>query len=274
MTQKHRMALVTGASSGIGKSIAERLLKDGLTVYVAARSVDKMADLADKGAIVLALDITKEEQIETVAARILEEHGGVDVLVNNEGYGQYGPVEDTPIDTARYQFEVNLFGLARLTQLLLPAMRDKRQGLIIQISSIGGKVFTPLGAWYHATKHALEGWSDCLRLELKPFGIDVVIIEPGFINTGFADTLGGNLTYRKDGAYADFVGRFEGRVDKSRTTGEGSPPRVVAATVARAVRASRPRTRYATGQMARPLLFMRWILSDRTFERIIVSQFS
>lgn len=274
MTRKHQTALVTGASSGIGKAIAERLLKDGLTVYVAARSVDKMADLADKGAIVLPLDITKQDQIEAVAARIVEGHGGVDVLVNNAGYGQYGPIEDTPVETARYQFEVNLFGLARLTQLLLPAMRDKRQGMIVNISSIGGKLFTPLGAWYHATKHALEGWSDCLRLELKPFGIDVVIIEPGFINTGFADTLGGNLTFRRDGAYAEYAGRFEGRVDKARTTGEGSPPSVVADTVARAVQARRPRTRYATGQMARPLLFLRWILSDRTFDRLIVSQFS
>ena len=166
MNNKYQTVLVTGASSGMGKDFAQRLLKEGMTVYAAARSVDKMADLAEAGAIVLAMDITKEDDVVAVAERIRSDVGSLDVLINNAGYGQYGPVEDTPIDTARYQFEVNLFGLARLTQLMLPTMRENGKGLIINISSMGGKMYTPLGAWYHATKHALEGWSDCLRIEV------------------------------------------------------------------------------------------------------------
>ncbi|WP_068110316.1 oxidoreductase [Tropicimonas marinistellae] len=272
MARPYKTALVTGASSGMGKDIAHRLLKEGFTTYVAARSTDKMADLAEAGAIVLEMDITKDDQITATAARIHAETGGVDVLVNNAGYGQYGPVEDTPIDTARYQFEVNLFGLARLTQLLLPDMREKKQGLIVNISSMGGKIYTPLGAWYHATKHALEGWSDCLRLELKPHGIDVVIVEPGLIDTGFAGAVSSNFSQTEGSAYATLIGALM----KSAEGGSlrGSPPSVISDVVLKAIRADRPRTRYAAGSMARPSLFLRWLVSDRMFDRIIMSQFT
>jgi len=202
-TNAAKTALVTGASSGIGKAIAEQLIKDGLSVIVAARRVDRMDDLKAMGAHPIALDVSKEESIAAAVEEIVRTHGGVDVLVNNAGFALYGAVEDMPLDEARYQFDVNLFGPARLTQLLLPHMRERRSGTIVNITSMGGKIYTPLGAWYHASKHALEGWSDCLRLELSPFGIDVVVVEPGIIRTEFGHVLEGPMMkFSGEGAYA------------------------------------------------------------------------
>lgn len=273
MGKRFETVLVTGASSGMGREFAERLLAEGMTVYVAARRADRMAALAEKGAIVLEMDITKDDQIVAAVQRIVDGHGGVDVLINNAGYGQYGAVEDTAIDTARYQFEVNLFGLARLTQLLLPSMRAKGRGRIINISSMGGKMYTPLGAWYHATKHALEGWSDALRLELAPHGIDVVIVEPGIIRTGFADAMNDHFAPGQSGAYDDLSGALQKSTAKNFENPKfGSPPSVISDLVLRAIRAGRPKTRYAGGQMARPLMFLRWLLPDRTYDRILMSQ--
>src|SRR5512139_3357829 len=178
-----RVALVTGGSSGIGECTVRELLDAGFTVYAVARRVERMQPLADAGAHVFAMDVTDDASMVSGVQRIIGEQGRIDVLVNNAGYGSYGAVEDVPIDEARRQFEVNVFGLARLTQLVTPHMREQGSGRIINISSIGGKFYEPFGAWYHATKFAVEGFSDSLRLELKPFGVDVVIIEPGPIIT-------------------------------------------------------------------------------------------
>jgi short-subunit dehydrogenase len=270
MNNKYQTVLVTGASSGMGKDFAQRLLKEGMTVYVAARSVDKMADLAEAGAIVLAMDITKDDDIVAAVEKIKSDDGGVDVLINNAGFGQYGPVEDTPLATARYQFEVNLFGLARLTQLLLPAMRENEKGLIINISSMGGKMYTPLGAWYHAAKHALEGWSDCLRIELKPHGIDVVIIEPGLIRTGFGDAVGHSFQQADSSAYTGMIEALRKGTETTYANPRISPPSVIADLVVRAIGAARPKTRYAAGYMGRPLMFLRWLLPDRWFDWILM----
>ncbi|WP_421725383.1 oxidoreductase [Bauldia sp.] len=272
MADTNRVALVTGASSGIGKEIARRLIADGLTVYAAARRTDKMADLAEAGVTVLALDITDEASIEAVVAAIAAAHGGVDVLVNNAGFGLYGSVEDTSIADARYQFDVNLFGLARLTQLLLPAMREKGAGTIVNITSMGGKIYTPLGAWYHASKHALEGWSDCLRLELAPFGIHVVVVEPGIIETAFGDVLMGPMLERSGkGAYADFADKVAKATRNSYERGGGSSPTVIADVVSRAVKAGRPKTRYVAGRLAWPMIQVRKWLGDRVFDRMVMS---
>lgn len=270
MNNKYQTVLVTGASSGMGKDFAQRLLKEGMTVYAAARSVDKMADLAEAGAIVLAMDITKEDDVVAVAERIRSDVGSLDVLINNAGYGQYGPVEDTPIDTARYQFEVNLFGLARLTQLMLPTMRENGKGLIINISSMGGKMYTPLGAWYHATKHALEGWSDCLRVELKQHGIDVVIIEPGLIRTGFGDAVEHSFQRAENSAYNGMIDALIKGTEATYSNPRISAPSVITDLVVRAIRAPRPKTRYAAGYMGRPLMFLRWLLPDRWFDWILM----
>lgn len=272
MARKYKTALVTGASAGMGKDFAFRLLNEGMTVYAAARSVGKMKDLEEAGAIILPMDITKEEDVDAAVAAITERTGGVDVLINNAGYGQYGPVEETPIDTARYQFEVNIFGLARITQLLLPAMREKKQGLIINISSVGGKIYTPLGAWYHATKHALEGWSDSMRLELEPMGIHVVVIEPGGIDTEFGDALSANLKGNRTGPYGDFLRRISGAMERMESQGLGSPPSVITDLVVRAIRADRPKTRYSAGAFSWSSLTLRWLLPDRWFDRAIMSQ--
>ena len=272
-TQDKKTALVTGASSGMGKVIARRLIQDGYQVYAAARSVEKMNDLAQLGARPLRMDISRDEDILAAVDTIVSQTGGVDVLVNNAGFGLYGPVEEIGIDEARYQFEVNVFGAARLTQLLLPTMRASRSGYIINITSIGGKIYTPLGAWYHATKHALEGWSDCLRLEVAEFGIKVVIVEPGLIETGFGDVVSGNFVKRSaSGPYGHLVGNVANSVKNAYGNGRGSDPKVIADVVARAVKSPHPRTRYAAGKYARMLIGMRVWLGDRLFDRIILSQ--
>ena len=270
---RKKTALVTGASSGMGKEIAKRLIEDGLQLYVAARHVEEMDDLARLGAKPLRMDISKEEEIKAAVDAILGEVDAVDVLVNNAGFGLYGPIEDIGLDEARYQFEVNVFGPARLTQLLLPAMRKKGSGTIVNITSMGGKMYTPLGGWYHATKHALEGWSDCLRLELAPFGIAVVIVEPGVIETAFGDVLADGLLKRSGGgAYAKLSQAVAKTTRATYGQGRGTDPSVIAGVVSKAVKARRPRTRYVAGKYARPMIMMRTWLGDRIFDRVIMSQ--
>ena len=259
--------LITGASAGIGKATAKRLLEEGYTVYATARRVERMRDLEDHGAVALKMDVTKEEDLVACVERINEEQGGVDSLINNAGFGLYGPMEDIPLDDARYQFEVNLFGLARLTQLVLPYMREQRAGKIVNISSIGGKVYAPLGSWYMATKHALEGWSDCLRFELKSFGVDVIIIEPGLIRTEFGSVAFEPMRERSaNSPYSDIVNRL---TEGMESYDGGSPPTVIADTVLKALRAKRPKTRYAAGQYAKPVLLLRKLVSDRMFDRVV-----
>lgn len=275
MKNSSKTILVTGASSGIGKSIARQLANEGYTVYAAARRLEQMEDLSTLGVKTLKMDITVKADIERVVDTISKESGGIDCLVNNAGYAIYGAVEDTSIEDARRQFEVNLFGLASITQKVLPYMRSKKAGTIINMSSMGGKIYTPLGAWYHATKHALEGWSDCLRLELAPFNIDVVIIEPGGIKTEFGDVMSAPMLERSGNtAYS----KLAHTIAKSTADiyGEGnskaSDPQVIADLVSEALKASKPKTRYVAGYMAKPVMFLRKILSDRMFDKIIMSQ--
>lgn len=272
-TKGKKTALVTGASSGMGKSIAKRLIQDGYQVFVAARRVDNMADLAALGAQPLRIDVSRDEEIVAGVETILAQTGGVDVLINNAGFGLYGPVEEIPLAEARYQFEVNVFGAARLTQLLLPAMRDRKAGTIVNITSMGGKIYTVLGAWYHATKHALEGWSDSLRLEVEPFGIRVVIVEPGLIETGFGDAGQRGIAERsRNGPYEKIANSVVNAMRTSYGRNRGTSPDVIAETVSRAVASSRPRTRYAVGAYAKPMIFIRKWLGDRIFDRVIKSQ--
>ena len=183
---KNQVVLITGASSGIGKETARLLSQRGYKVYGAARRTDKMKELEQFGVKLLEMDVTDDESMTAGITSIIKNEGRIDVLVNNAGYGSYGALEDVPISEAKYQFEVNIFGLARLTQLVLPDMRQQHSGRIINISSIGGRIGEPHGAWYHATKFAVEGLSDSLRMELKEFGIDVVVIQPGAIKTEWA----------------------------------------------------------------------------------------
>ena len=180
-----KAALVTGASSGIGRMVAQEPKNAGFKVYAAARRVDRMADLEKDGITPVALDLTKDESIVECVNTVLSKEESIDVLVNNAGYGSYGATEDVPLEEGRRLFDVNLFGMARLIQLVTPAMRKNHYGKTVNISPMGGKIWTKFGGWYHATKYAVEGLSDCLRMELKPFGIDVVVVEPGGIKTGW-----------------------------------------------------------------------------------------
>lgn len=264
-----KVVLITGASSGIGKATALQLIKEGHTVYGAARRIDKMNDIVQLGGSSIEMDITNKQEVVACVQQIIEEQGKIDVLVNNAGYALYGSVEDVSIDDARRQFEVNIFGLAQLTQEVLPYMRKEKSGKIINISSIGGKIYFPLGAWYHATKHALEGWSDCLRIETKQFGIDVVIVEPGAIFTEFGEVVTGPMsTVSKGRAYEKMTQKFIDMMtgmDPKRF----SPPSVIAEVISKAVKAVNPKTRYVAGKMARPLLFMRRWFSDRRFDKVV-----
>src|SRR5580693_943508 len=265
-----KTAFVTGASAGIGEATARALLAAGYRVFAGARRLDRMAGLAAAGATLLKLDLTDDVSIVAAVNTIKNEAGRIDVLVNNAGYGSYGALEDVPVDEGRRQFEVNAFGLARLCQLVLPMMRAQRSGKIVNVTSIGGKIWEPLGAWYHATKFAVEGLSDCLRVEVGRFGIDVIVIEPGAIRTEWAGIArDGLLQMSGSGAYAELAKRHARMLATADTPSLASPPEVVARTIVRAVTARRPKTRYATGGGARTILFLRKILPDRMFDRLI-----
>jgi NAD(P)-dependent dehydrogenase (short-subunit alcohol dehydrogenase family) len=264
------VALVTGASAGIGAATVRQLLKDGYTVYAAARRVKRMQPLAEAGARLLAMDVTDDAQMVAGMDRIIADRGRIDVLVNNAGYGAYGAIEDVPLSEGRHQFEVNLFGLARLTQLALPHMRAQRSGRIVNVTSMGGKIYEPLGAWYHASKFAVEGLSDCLRLELAEFGIDLIVIQPGGIRTAWGDISAGHLLAASgDTAYAPQAKRHARLLRYSESGLPLSEPEVVARTISQALKSRRPRTRYATGYMAKPMLFIRKWASDRLFDWIM-----
>ena len=265
------VVLVTGASSGIGEATAIELVRRGFVVYGVARRVDRMAALAGHGVRTFEMDVTDDASITAGVERILREQGRIDVLVNNAGYGSYGALEDVPIEEARRQFEVNVFGLARLTQLVLPHMRAQRSGRIVNVSSIGGKFYEPLGAWYHATKFAVEGLSDSLRLELKPHGIHVVVIEPGTIRTEWGGIASESAVARSGStAYGRQAEQLARVYDLADRPGVGASPRVVALAIAKAVTARRPRIRYAVPFGAKALLALRWLLTDRAFDWAIL----
>ena len=269
-----KTALVTGASSGMGEEIARTLHKLGYTVYAAARRTDRLEQLATTGIHALTMDVTDDESITSGIEKIITETGHIDVLINNAGYGSYGAIEDIPMDEARHQFEVNVFGLARLIQLVLPYMRAQRSGTIINISSVGGRLTNPLGGWYHASKHAVEALSDALRMETAPFGIDVVVIQPGGIRTEWPGITADHLEGTAEGsAYADQIRAVAGAMRSESNARRYSPPEVIARTVGRIVTAHRPRTRYAVGFMAKPLIAARRVLPDRAFDQLIGAAF-
>jgi NAD(P)-dependent dehydrogenase (short-subunit alcohol dehydrogenase family) len=264
------VALVTGASSGIGKATALRLAALGFTVYAGARRVERMSDLAEHGIHVQSLDVTDDGSMVKVVDKIVSEHGRIDILVNNAGYGSYGAVEDVPIAEARRQFDVNVFGLARLTQLVLPHMRAQHDGYIVNISSMGGKIWEPLGGWYHAAKFAVEGLSDCLRAEVAEFGIKVVVVEPGSITSEWATISADNLgAISADTPYRGQAKLIARGLRKSDTSFLASQPEVVAEAIGNAVQRTKPRTRYPVGGGARTFLFAHRVLTDRGFDRFI-----
>jgi short-subunit dehydrogenase len=268
-----KVILITGASSGMGKEAAKMLIQQGHTVYTVARRIDQMQDLKALGGHPIQMDVTKDIEIQHVIDTIIEKSGKIDVLWNNAGYGLYGSVEDIPVEEARKQFEVNLFGLAAVSQKVIPYMRKANQGTIINTSSMGGKMYTPMGAWYHASKHAVEGWSDCLRLELKPFNINVVVLEPGIIVTEFGDVMLESISkYSSKGAYAALTSKLIAATKKMYDSGQGSKSEVIAITISKIVQSKTPKTRYRVGLWAKPMVWMRLYLGDRLFDKVIMSQ--
>lgn len=266
-----KTVLVTGASSGIGKATAIYLAQNGYTVYGAARRIEKLNELKPFGVQPIALDITNDESISACINHIQTVSGSVDILVNSAGLGSYGALEDVPMNEAKNQLEINLFGAARLIQLVLPAMRKNNWGKIVNISSIGGKVGLPMGTWYHASKFAIEGLSDSLRNEVRQFGIDVIVIEPGGTKSEMVE-IGGNDLLRVSGntAYSNLA---KGLSNMYSTMEEGaSEPIVIAKLIRKGIEAPNPKTRYKGGTMAKPMLFLRKLLSDKLFDKLVMRQ--
>jgi NAD(P)-dependent dehydrogenase (short-subunit alcohol dehydrogenase family) len=270
MTTTNKVALVTGASSGIGEATARQLAAAGFTVYAAARRVERMQKLTKAGIHPIAMDVTDDASVQAGVEVILKEQGRIDVLVNNAGYGSYGALEDVPMQEARAQMDVNVFGAARLIQLILPAMRAQRSGTIINVTSMGGKITTTLGAWYHATKFALEAISDCLRMEVAPFGINVAVVEPGGIRTEWGGIAAEKVrAVPSNGPYGPQGNAVASSLTSESTRRRSSPPELIAKTINKAVTTRRPKTRYAIGYGAKPLIFLHGLLPDRTFDAFI-----
>ncbi|MGO8684586.1 MAG: oxidoreductase [Thermoleophilia bacterium] len=263
-----RVALITGASSGIGEATARRLQGAGFIVYAGARRVERMQELKALGVHVLALDVTDDQSLVAAVAAVIAESGRLDVLVNNAGYGSFGALEDVPLAEGRQQFEVNLFGLARLTQLVLPHMRRQRSGTIVNISSIAGKIYEPCGSWYHASKFAVEGMSDCLRLEVRDFGINVVLIEPGGTTSEWSGIARDKLLQASATSPYQEMARRDARllaVGEKRSL----PADAIAKLIETAVATARPKARYVPGGSAAFILALRRILPDRAMDAIM-----
>lgn len=252
-----KTALVTGASSGIGEATALKLASQGIKTYAAARRLDRMEHLRQYGIIPIGLDVTDPNSITACIAQIQEDHGQIDILVNNAGYGSYGAVEDVSIDEARRQFDVNVFGLATLTQLVIPRMRQNRWGRIINISSVAGVRALPYGGWYHATKFAVEGLSSALRQELSPFGIKVSLIRPGAIQTEWSKIAADSLNETSgSGSYKKAVNALHTLFTSPKFRDKAAQPELVADAIIRAATAKYPRSIYTTPFSAKLMLII------------------
>lgn len=266
-----KVVLITGASSGIGRETAILLKQAGFTVYGASRNMEKLQALKGRGITILPLDVTVEESIQECIKAIIQKEGRIDVLINNAGYGSFGALEDVPLSEARNQYDVNVFGLARITQLALPYMRSQRYGRIVNVSSVGGIITTPFGGWYQSSKHAIESLSDALRLDTRGFGIDIIVIEPSNIETGFESVAIERLRKSTSVVYKKKADSFIKGLSKSY---EGvSKPDVIAKTIKKAVTAKRPKTRYVAGKMSRTIVFLKALLTDRQFDRLMINTF-
>ena len=272
-----KAVLITGCSTGIGRATAEHLAARGWNVYATARKPESIADLAARGCKTLALDVCDDASMRTAVATVERAEGSVGVLINNAGYGLEGAFEEVPMTDIRRQFETNVFGLVAITKLVLPAMRRQRWGRIVNLSSMGGKLTFPGGAYYHATKHAVEALSDALRFEVKGFGIDVIVIQPGPIKTAFGDTAVGSIAMPPNSPYANFNAVLEKQIREAYEGGPmarfAAPPQAVAEAIEKAITATNPKTRYKVTLAARVLMALRSILPDRAFDTFLRTQF-
>jgi NAD(P)-dependent dehydrogenase (short-subunit alcohol dehydrogenase family) len=243
-----KVILVTGASSGIGYMTAELLARKGNKVYGAARRIDLMKPLQSVGVQPIYMDVTDEASMSAAVNAILEKEGRIDVLINNAGYGSFGPLENVSIEEARRQFDVNVFGLAGLTQLVLPSMRHCHNGTIINVASLVGYISCYFGGWYNASKHAVASLSETLRMEVKPFGIHVSVIAPGGIKTNWGMIAADALRHSTEGtAYAHDASLEADVIQKGYSGGLLTSPYRVARYIAKAASSSHPRQRYRMG---------------------------
>jgi NAD(P)-dependent dehydrogenase (short-subunit alcohol dehydrogenase family) len=279
MAEPSKAVLVTGCSSGIGRASALRLARSGWTVYASARRLESIAELGDAGCHTLALDVTDEDSMRVAVDAIEQAEGAVGVLINNAGYSQSGAIETVPMDAVRRQFETNVFGLVRLTQLVLPKMRAQRWGKVVNLGSMGGRLTFPGGGHYHATKHALEAISDALRFELRGFGIDVILLEPGLITTDFGEAATASMADiagSEDDPYAHFnatvgavtAGAYDGPM---RLLGAG--PERVAKVIERTLGRRHPPARITITPSAKLSIATRRMLSDRAWDAAMRAQF-
>jgi len=278
-TGASRAVLITGCSSGIGWTTAEHLAERGWTVYATARNVEAIAPLEARACRLIPLDVTDEGSMRRAVEEVERAEGAVGVLVNNAGYSQSGAVEDVPMEKVRRQFETNVFGLVRMCQLVLPGMREQGFGRIINLSSMGGKLTFPGAGFYHATKYAVEAISDALRFEVRGFGVEVVVIEPGLIRTSFGQTAVDSMG--EDAAVTGPYAGFEAAV--ARATREnyekgplarlGGNPETVAETIERAISAARPHSRYAVTPSAHLLIWLHRLLPDRIWDALLRSYY-
>jgi NAD(P)-dependent dehydrogenase (short-subunit alcohol dehydrogenase family) len=276
-SQTSRAVLITGCSTGIGRATAEHLARNGHTVYATARRAESIADLESAGCRTLALDVTDEASMQAAVDHVTSEQGAVGVLVNNAGYSQSGAIETLAMDDVRRQFETNVFGLMRMSQLVLPGMREQRFGRIVNISSMGANFTFPGGGIYHATKYAVEAISDAMRFEVKGFGVDVVVIQPGLIRTEFGNTASAEVR-SGDGPYAEFnasVARATKEVyEKGPVARLGGGPEKVAKAIERAITSSSPKIRYRVTPSAHLLIRQRSLMTDGMWDRFVATQFT
>lgn len=249
--KNEKVILITGASSGIGLDAAQTLARQGHRVWAAARRVELMEPLKNDGVHVLKIDVTDETSMQQCVETVIQAEGRIDVLVNNAGYGYFGAIENVPMTDARRQLEVNVFGLARLTQLVLPYMRKQGSGRIINTSSIAGKMAFYMGGWYNVTKYSVEAFSDALRMELKPYGIDVVMIEPGAIKTNWGVIAAQHLKESSAGtAYEEASTRWADNMEWFYQTNMLSSPAVITKAISQAVNSRHPKARYCRGRFS------------------------
>ena len=278
MSSPSKAVLITGCSTGIGAETARHLSEKGWTVYATARKPETLSDLASAGCKTLALDVTDEASMKAAVDQVVEAEGAVGVLINNAGYSQSGAVESIDLDSIRRQFETNVFGLIRMSQLCLPGMRSQGWGRIVNIGSMGGKLTFPGGGIYHATKYSVEAISDAMRFETRGFGVNVVLIEPGLITTEFATAAMTSIDegVPDEGPYGQFnhhvgkmtAGAYEGPLSKL-----GGGPDAVAKVIAKAITSSRPKPRYTVTPSAKLSIGQRKLLTDRAWDRLMRTQF-